>query len=171
VRLPLRAVLVLSAMLMLTVGFAFADASGDPKAVRSQNGEYFDKDGAPTFHIDNGKVDWYTYIGFERYGANCLQCHGPDGLGSSYAPSLVAALQHLTYAQFLATVAQGKKDVTASSDLVMPSFGQNKNVMCFINEIYVYLRARSDGTLGRGRPAQFAPRPPGYENYENQCLG
>jgi methanol metabolism-related c-type cytochrome len=171
VKLPLRTVLVLGALLMLTVGFAYADASGDPKAVRSQKGEYFDKDGAPTYHIENGKVDWYTYIGFERYGANCLQCHGPDGLGSSYAPSLVDALKNLSYAQFLATVAQGKKDVSASSDLVMPTFGQNKNVMCFINEIYVYLRARSNGSLGRGRPTLGEQRPAGYSDYENECLG
>ena len=151
-RLPVRAVQVLAAVLMLTVGLAYADAPGDPKAVSSQDGKYADKDGNPTYNIENGKVDWYTMVGYLRYGANCLQCHGPDGMGSSYAPSLVDSLKSMTYMQFFATVAQGKKNVSASSDLVMPTFGQNKNVMCYIDAIYIYLRARADGALGRGRP-------------------
>ena len=40
----------------------------------------------------------------------------------------------------------------------MPSFGENKNVMCYINPIYIYLRARSDGALGRERPSDHEPR-------------
>ena len=30
----------------------------------------------------------------------------------------------------------------------MPAFATNKNVMCYINDIYVYLRARSTNALG-----------------------
>jgi methanol metabolism-related c-type cytochrome len=171
VKSPVWTGLVLAAALLLTVGFAHADGSGDPAVANSQDGAYFDKNGTPTFHVENGKVDWYTMAGFLRYGANCLQCHGPDGMGSSYAPSLVNALKTLSYAQFLATVAQGKKDVSASSDLVMPSFGQNKNVMCYINAIYVYLRARADDAVGRGRPAEAEPKPEAYTQAENQCMG
>ena len=32
----------------------------------------------------------------------------------------------------------------------MPADGENKNVMCFIDAIYVYLRARADDAIGRG---------------------
>jgi len=162
---------VLAALLVLGVGIAYADGSGDPKATSSEDGKYADANGNPTFHIESGKVDWYTYVGYLRYGANCLQCHGPDGLGSSYAPSLVDSLKTLSYAQFLATVAQGKKNVSASSDLVMPTFGQNKNVMCYIDAIYVYLRARADGALGRGRPQEHEPKPAAYSKAEDQCMG
>jgi hypothetical protein len=35
----------------------------------------------------------------------------------------------------------------------MPAFGTNPNVMCYLDDIYAYLRARSDGVIGRGRPA------------------
>ena len=28
----------------------------------------------------------------------------------------------------------------------MPAFADNKNVMCYLNDIYVYLRARSHGS-------------------------
>lgn len=70
-------------------GPVLADGSGDPAAESSQDGEYSDKAGNPTFSIaKDGTVDWYTGIGYTRYTANCMQCHGPDGLGSSFAPSL-----------------------------------------------------------------------------------
>ena len=166
-----RTAYALAAVLLLIAGLAYAEGPGDSKAVSSKNGEYFDKDGNPTFHIENGKVDWYTNAGFIRYGANCLACHGPDGLGSSYAPSLVGALKALSYSEFYAIVAGGKKDVSASQDLVMPSFGTNKNVMCYIDPIYIYLRARADGAWGRGRPTDIEPEPDAYKKAEDQCMG
>ena len=76
--------LVVSCFLLAALaGLAYADGSGDPSAVSSQDGKYLDKDGNPTYSIKDGKVDWYTYVGYVRYAANCLQCHGPDGLGST----------------------------------------------------------------------------------------
>lgn len=156
---------------LLGVRAALADGQGDPTVASSKDGEYFDADGVPTFKIDGKKVDYYTFMGFIRYGANCLACHGPDGLGSTYAPSLVNAFQHLDYATFLATVAGGKKAVSSSQQLVMPSLGNNKNVMCYIDGIYVYLRARSDGALGRGRPEDHDPKPEAFKQAEDQCMG
>ncbi len=50
----------------------------------------------------------------------------------------------LDYADVMTIVANGKKDVSESSQLVMPTFGENKNIMCYIDAIYIYLRARSD---------------------------
>ncbi len=41
----------------------------------------------------DGKVDKGTYNGYRRYHASCHTCHGPDGLGSSYAPNLVNSLK------------------------------------------------------------------------------
>ncbi|MGH7044122.1 MAG: hypothetical protein ACREFY_18620, partial [Acetobacteraceae bacterium] len=119
----------------------------------------------------DGTVDWDTFVGYLRFNSICLVCHGPDGSGSSYGPDLTKSLQHLTYAQFLATVAGGKKAVNSSQDLVMPALGTNKNVMCFINEIYSYLRARSTGAVGRGRPAKHAPTPAGFDKASYECLG
>ena len=151
---------------------ATQDGSGSPAATADDDGKWSDKDGNPTFKVaPGGKVDWYTYIGFVRYSANCLQCHGPDGLGSTYAPSLVNALQTLSYGDFLATVAGGKKNVSAAQELVMPALGENKNVMCYIDPIYIYLRARADGALGRGRPAEHAPKPQSFTDGENSCMG
>ncbi|MGA7022804.1 MAG: cytochrome C, partial [Pseudolabrys sp.] len=65
---------------------AIADGSGDPNAVKDEDGKYYDKDGTPTYKIQNdGTTDWYTYSGFRRYHSDCHVCHGPDGEGSAYA--------------------------------------------------------------------------------------
>ena len=155
----------------LAIGTAWSDGSGDPAPVSAEDGKWSDKDGNPTYKVENGKVDFYSYNGFVRYSANCLQCHGPDGLGSTYAPSLLETLQRLSYADFMAMVANGKKDVSNSSNLVMPSLGVNRNVMCYIDSIFVYLRARSDGAIGRGRPEDHEPKPDAFAKAEDACMG
>ncbi|TCK31134.1 methanol metabolism-related c-type cytochrome [Ancylobacter aquaticus] len=170
--MPARPGAAIAACLLFLMPPALADPSGDPAAVSSDDGEYSDKQGNPTYQIDkDGTVDWYTAIGYIRYTANCMQCHGPDGLGSSFAPALTDALQSLGYSQFLDTVTNGKQNVSSSQELVMPAFGKNPNVMCFIDAIFIYLRARSDDALGRGQPAKSAPRPKGYSATEDACLG
>jgi len=149
-----------------------AEKPDDPAAVSNDDGKYADKNGTPTYKVaPDGTVDFYTYAGFVRYSSNCLQCHGPDGMGSTYAPALLHSLQTLSYNDFLATVAGGKKDVTASQTLVMPELGTNKNVMCYIDAIYVYLRARSNDAVGRGRPEKHEPKPKSFVAAENSCMG
>jgi len=58
----------------------------------------------------------------------------------------------------------------APTDSVMPFFGKNKNVACYFDDIYVYLRARSNGAVGRGRPAKHEPKPPASTEADN-CMG
>src|ERR1700739_4881346 len=102
---------------------AFAVGPGDPKPVSESGGLWTDKDGAPTYKVTkDGTVDWGTFIGYLRYSDSCLRCHGPDGAGSSYAPDLTQALQHITYSEFIADVAGGIKQVNTAQQLVMPSF-------------------------------------------------
>ncbi len=170
----LRLTVVASVVLAASSGlvFALSDGSGNPTAVKSDDGKWADKDGNPTFKIDaDGSVDWYTYTGFTRYSSECLRCHGPDGMGSTYAPALMESMKHMSYSDFYARVASGKQDVSSSQNLVMPAEGENRNVMCFVDAIYVYLRARADDAVGRGRPDKHAPKPAGYEKSEDECMG
>ncbi len=148
-------------------------AQADPKQPASEkDGRYFDADGNPTYNIDaKGKVDWPTYSGFQRYNAECLRCHGPDGMGSSYAPALIDSLKTLDYATFLATVAQGRKNLAGGQEKVMPSLGEDKNVMCYLDDIYTYLRARSDDALGRNRPADHASKSAAWQAAQDSCMG
>ena len=172
-RRPAFATAAVSAVLLVSMGaYAVTDGSGDPTAVKSDDGKWTDKEGTPTFKVAPDRaVDWYTYVGFNRYSSECLRCHGPDGMGSTYAPALMESMKHLSYTDFYSVVASGKKDVSASQELVMPANGDNKNVMCFIDAIYVYLRARADGAIDRGRPEKHAPKPDAYTKAEDECMG
>ena len=107
------------------------------------------------YTILDGKVDFGTYDGYRRYEAYCLRCHGPDGAGSSYAPALVDSLKTLGYTDFLEVVVNGRKNVSASQQSVMPAFGEAMDVMENIDDIYSYLKARADGVVGRGRPERM----------------
>lgn len=171
-RYRLLASTVIAMALAVGLGQALADGTGDPTAVKQEDGKWFDKDGNPTYHIDkDGTVDWYTFSGFRRYNSSCIVCHGPDGAGSTYAPALVDSLKALSYSDFAATVASGKQDVSTSSDRVMPAFGTDRNVMCYLDDIFVYLRARSNGALGRGRPQHHADKSKSAQAAEDACMG
>jgi methanol metabolism-related c-type cytochrome len=151
---------------------AAADGSGDPAAVKQEDGKYFDKDGNPTYKIGaDGMVDWYTYSGFRRYHSDCHVCHGPDGMGSTYAPALKDSLRTLSYGDFLAIVAGGRKNVSSAQENVMPAFGTNDNVMCYLDDIFVYLRARANDAVGRGRPEKHAEKPAAAAAAEDTCFG
>jgi methanol metabolism-related c-type cytochrome len=106
------------------------------------------------YSVVDGKVDKATYNGYRRYHASCHTCHGPDGLGSSYAPSLVESLKVLDYDQFSEVVINGRQNVTGTQKNVMPAFGTVEDVALYVEDIYGYLKARSDGVLDRGRPAR-----------------
>ena len=165
------AALALAAALFLT-GAARADGSGDPTAVKDEDGKYFDKQGNPTYNIKpDGTVDFYTYSGFIRYHSECHVCHGPYGDGSSYAPALTESLKTISYGDFLGVVAGGRKEVNTANDKVMPAFGANKNVMCVVDDIYIYLRARADGAIGRVRPDKHEEKPEAAKKWQDSCFG
>ena len=153
-------------------GPAGADGSGDPAVVSQEDGKYLDKFGDPTFKVQaDGTVDWYTYSGYRRYHSECHVCHGPDGEGSTYAPALKNSLKTLSYIDFLGVVASGRKNVTSSSESVMPAFGSNQNVACYMDDLYVYLRARANEAIGRVRPAKREAKPDAYTKAEESCIG
>jgi methanol metabolism-related c-type cytochrome len=163
---------LVAAMLVLGIGSAAADGSGDPKAVKNEGGKYSDNDGTPTYNVgSDGTVDWYTYSGFRRYHSDCHVCHGPDGEGSTYAPALKDSLKATSYSDFVGVVASGRKNVNASSDNVMPAFGTNPNVMCYIDDIFIYLRARANDAVPRGRPAKHEDKGKAADEQEASCMG
>lgn len=109
------------------------------------------------YTVIDGKVDKGTYNGYRRYTDSCLRCHGPDGAGSSYAPNLTDSLKQLSHDDFISIVMGGKQDLSAGQEKVMPAFGNVPDVADYIEDIYGYLKARSDGVVGRGRPERLPP--------------
>ena len=142
-----------------------------------KDGKWVLPDGTPTFHVckkDNTYVvDWATYNGYRRYHGDCHVCHGPNGLGSSYAPALADSLKTMDYSTFLGTVASGRVRDAAGTKFVMPAFGDNKNIMCFINDLYSYLKARSFGALPAGQLGgrNRDEKPQQARDEEKNCLG
>jgi hypothetical protein len=72
---------------------------------------------------------------------------------------------------FVDTVVNGRKNVNTAQDNVMPAFGTNPNVMCYLDDIFVYLRARANGAIPRGRPQTHEDKPESATKTENTCLG
>jgi methanol metabolism-related c-type cytochrome len=171
----LRRIWLITAALILAAasgGTAFADDAADPTAVKSEDSKYLDKEGNPTFKVaPDGTVDWYTYSGYRRYHSECHVCHGPDGMGSTYAPALKDSLKTMSYADFLGVVASGRKNVSTAQENVMPAFGDNPNVACYMDDLYVYLRARAHDAVGRVRPAKHEDKSKVYTEAEDACMG
>lgn len=150
---------------------SFSDSKEKAAVDREEDGKYYDADGYPTFKIeDDGTVDWLTFSGYRRYHADCHVCHGPDGVGSSYAPALARTMKTTDYATFLSIVAEGRKNLGAGKENVMPAFGDNKNVYCYMDDLYVYLRARAVGDMPRGRPPKREDKTDAATEAERACM-
>jgi hypothetical protein len=52
-------------------------------------------------------------------------------------------------------VINGRINVGTAADKVMPRFGEVEDVVLYLDDIYAYVKARSDGAIGRGRPERF----------------
>jgi methanol metabolism-related c-type cytochrome len=107
------------------------------------------------YTVIDGKVDKKTYNGWRRYTESCMRCHGPDGAGSSYAPDLVDSVKHMSKDDFEDIVVNGRTNVNAANEQVMPPFGEVEDVVTYLDDIWAYLKARADGVLGRGRPPRI----------------
>lgn len=107
------------------------------------------------YEVVDGKVDFGTYNGYRRYHSFCHVCHGPDALGSSYAPALTESIPRIGYEGYLEAVVYGVENVSQSQQSVMPAFGEVADVINYIDDIYAYLKARADGAVGRGRPERL----------------
>lgn len=161
----------MSGMSGMAAAAAPAAAGADTAAVKQVDGLWVNAEEIPTFKIeDDGSVDWATFSGFRRYHAECHVCHGPDGEGSTYAPALKKSAMTMDYYDFLQVVASGREVVGAASNNVMPMFGTNKNVMCYLDDIYVYLRARGTETIPRGRPAKKVAKSEELAAKEAACM-
>src|SRR5262245_18326955 len=83
------------------------------------------------YTIIEGQVDKKTCNGWPPYTEPCLRCHGPDGAGSSYAPSLVDSAKRMSQDEFNEIVINGRTNVSAASDNVMPPFGTVEDVVIY----------------------------------------
>jgi hypothetical protein len=97
-------------------------------------------------------VDQDTYDGWKQYNLNCARCHGEDVLGTTIAPQLLVSLKPEgpinTQELFVQVVCAGRpaKGMPAWCSLGMDP--------ATINKVYSYVKGRSEGKIGPGRPAR-----------------
>jgi methanol metabolism-related c-type cytochrome len=156
----------------LVAGLASAaaaqEAADNITAAYEEGGRYYTADDIPTFNVAaDGTVDWLTFSGFRRYHSECHVCHGPDGEGSSYAPALKRSATEMAYHEFYGVVVNGRK----TGNSVMPHFAGNRNVMCYLDDIYVYLKARGMEAVPRGRPGRKEAKSEMIQEDEHDCMG
>jgi mono/diheme cytochrome c family protein len=95
--------------------------------------------------VDGTKVDHNTMEGFRAWrAAACDRCHGPNQEGM-VGPSLITSLKTLTKEQFKTTVTSGRLEKG------MPSFQTNEQVVKNLDNLYIYLKGRSDGAITKAK--------------------
>ncbi len=95
--------------------------------------------------VDGYKVDSETMKGFRAWRqAACDRCHGANQEGL-VGPSLLASMKALSKDEFVKVVRDGRLDKG------MQSFGNSPAVMDNINQLYAYLKGRSDGAIKRSK--------------------
>ena len=95
--------------------------------------------------VDGYKVDANTMNGFRAWRAGaCDRCHGANQEGL-VGPSLLESLKTLSKEDFVKTVRDGRLEKG------MVSFSTSKTVMDNIDNLYAYLKGRSDGDITRAK--------------------
>ncbi|EGF31247.1 hypothetical protein IMCC9480_129 [Oxalobacteraceae bacterium IMCC9480] len=95
--------------------------------------------------VDKNKVDPNTLIGWKVWRAqSCSRCHGAAQEGL-VGPSLINSMKVLTKEQFVTTMKKGR------IERGMPNFGGVPFVADHLDELYAYLKGRSEGDIAAGR--------------------
>jgi mono/diheme cytochrome c family protein len=95
--------------------------------------------------VDGYKVDPNTLQGFKTWrAAACDRCHGANQEGL-VGPSLINSLKTLSKDEFVQTVAKGRPNTQ------MVAFSGNAEVMKNMDQLYAYLKGRSDGAITKSR--------------------
>lgn len=101
--------------------------------------------------VDGYKVDSATMNGFRAWrAAACDRCHGANQQGL-VGPSLIESLKTLSKDDFKKTVTEGRLDKG------MVSFATSKTVMDNLDNLYAYLKGRSNGDITRAHVEELKP--------------
>lgn len=96
-------------------------------------------------------VSQQVYDGWKQYNLNCARCHGEDVQGTTIALPLMVSVRPdgamSTKELFMQTVCAGRPERG------MPAWCPLGLEMGKIEAIYFYVKGRSDGKIGVGRPA------------------
>jgi mono/diheme cytochrome c family protein len=115
-----------------------------------------------------------VYTGWRVFQDKCARCHGPAATGSANAPDLLPRVATMGQRRFVNLVltrydwdvpaAQARSEGALREALIdqimqreqgalsMPAWQGEPQVQAHIVDLYAYLAARAEGTVGVGRP-------------------
>ena len=126
---------------VLLAGYALHSQAADPAAKPAAAA-----DSSKLYTVGDGnKVDGLTLKGWRTWRSMaCERCHGANQEGM-VGPSLIDSLKVLSKEQFKTVVLQGRVEKG------MPNFSGSPQVVDNIDNLYAYLKGRSDGAIKPGR--------------------
>jgi quinoprotein dehydrogenase-associated probable ABC transporter substrate-binding protein len=125
------------------------------------------------YKVVDGKVDDKTYVGWRLFNSTCFVCHGQNATGTDIAPNLLTAVEGMSEFRFRKKVLHKyfakvnlddpdrrlafleQVSAQAAKEFKMPTWSDDPNIRPHISDLYAYLKARSDGALGVGRPERL----------------
>lgn len=140
-------------------GAATPQGNGNPSAMQPANAPALQgqpvtrMDGDKPLYkvVDGYKVDANTMNGFRAWrAAACDRCHGANQQGL-VGPSLIESLKTLSKDDFIKTVREGRLEKG------MPSWQNSKMVTENIDNLYAYLKGRSNGDIKRAHVEELKP--------------
>jgi mono/diheme cytochrome c family protein len=91
-----------------------------------------------------------VYNGWKWWHVYCYRCHGVDASGSTTAPNVSDPALKITRAGFIKSVRTGVPDTAMQGWSKLLDDKQ-------IEQLYVYVKARTDKVLPPGRPDEIGP--------------
>ncbi len=100
----------------------------------------------PVYKVQDGnKVDAKTLEGWRIWRVMaCDRCHGAKQEGTT-GPGLIDSLKHMTLEEFKKATLEGRPEMG------MPGYNTTKLVVDNIDNLYAYLKGRSDDAIQPGR--------------------
>jgi mono/diheme cytochrome c family protein len=131
------AALAAPVLLLVASLAAFRAGAADPQPSKATD--------KPYTVVDGYKVDSRTMDGFRAWrAAACDRCHGASQQGL-VGPSLLESFKTLSKETFMKTMKEGRLEKG------MPSFSESPTVMQHMDELYTYLKGRSNGDITRAK--------------------
>ncbi len=95
------------------------------------------------YQVIDGKIDTNTFEGWRSFrGGTCGMCHVGAGQGGAGPNLTLSLVEKIDKAKFIEIVTNGRPGT------LMKPFKNNNRVIDNLDNIYAYLKARSDGVLG-----------------------
>ena len=164
-RMRIPAVLLGSIMLISAAALAADPPPADSSSTSGASSASSDSSASSALYTvkDGNKVDDKTLEGWKTWRAMaCERCHGPEQQGL-VGPSLVNSLKVLSKEDFHTTITNGRVEKG------MPNFGGVALVQRNWENLYAYLKGRSEGKIAPGHlyPLSQADAPPPPEGWKS----